>query len=140
MKLASPLLVVLALAGAAHAAPRTFEISASTTTWKKGAKVSVRMTYRNLKSYPVTITTYACAWFMHFARVDPELVWEERECKKDYRPATSELKPNETKTWTIDMFPIESAHLGAHTLQLTFAPDGAPARFWSNEVPITVAR
>lgn len=130
--------LVMVLATAAQAAPRTFAISASTTKWKKGAKVKVTMTYTNLKDYPVRISTYDCKWTMHFARVDPELDWDERACGRTDRAATYDLKPNESKTWTIDMHPVKDAKAGPHTLQLTFAPDGAPARFWSNEVPITV--
>ena len=137
MKRVVSMAVVAALQSVAGAAPRTFEIAPAKTTWKRGEVVSVTMTYRNTKAKPVTITTYRCAFHMHFAVYDRELERDEPACEKD-GAATHELMPNETKIWRLGVFARKTARPGKHTLQITFVPNGAPAALPSNPIEITV--
>lgn len=136
MKLAI-LVVTVALGGVAQAAPRTFEISAASTTWKRGDKVKVTLTYRNTKTKPITIKVYDCGWATHVASVDRDLAWEKWGCEKNGLEPI-DLKPNETKSWTLDMFATKTARAGAHKLKLTFTPKGESVPAPSNEVAITV--
>ena len=134
---AAAVVIVMALAEIAHAAPRTFEISAATTTWKRGEKVAVTLTYRNTKAGPITISVYNCSWDMHVATVDRQLVWDSWGCEKN-APLKIDLAPGATKSWTLEMYAEKSARVGKHALKLTFAPYGAPAAVPSNDVAITV--
>jgi hypothetical protein len=133
------LLLLIFAATPAGAEPLRVDIKPATVRWRPKQRVSVALKITNTTKTMQTFTAWSCSWGDQWRSNDTALTWDPWDCDKN-APTPVGLAPGRSRTWKLDMFAIDTAKLGTHSVRMTFTPEGGGKTLTSNAIAITVVK
>ncbi|HEY4179270.1 MAG TPA: hypothetical protein VGM90_20645 [Kofleriaceae bacterium] len=103
--------------------PLIVEVTPAKTTWSMGELVDVGVRIVNTTKTKQAIAVFSCSWPDQWATNDASLSWPAVTCTRNVK-RTLAIAPGGKREWTLQMSYASDAKPGAHTVAVTFTPDG----------------